>query len=125
MLLADLIFIIHFFYVLFIVISLPAIWIGAWLKLPFVRNYYFRYLHLAAISLVVVESLMGIVCPLTVWENTLRQVETENSFIQRWLHQIIFYNIPEGILTVTYILFAGLVVITFKWVPPEKSRNLD
>ena len=125
MLLADLILIIHFFYVLFVVGSLPVIWVGAWLKLPFIRNYCFRYLHLAAICLVVVESLIGIVCPLTIWENKLRQVETESSFIQRWLHQIIFYNIPEDILTVTYIIFASLVVMTFKWVPPEKSRYLD
>ena len=62
MLLADLVLIIHFLYVLFVVGSLPVIWLGAWLKLAFVRNPWFRYLHLAAICLVVAESLIGIVC---------------------------------------------------------------
>ncbi|SFD97776.1 DUF2784 domain-containing protein [Nitrosomonas sp. Nm166] len=124
MLLADLVLIIHFLYVLFVVGSLPVIWLGAWLKLPFVRNRWFRYLHLAAIVLVVVESIVGVVCPLTAWENALRQVEADGSFIQRWLHQIMFYNVPEGVLTVIYILFAGLVAVTFKWVPPNPRRNL-
>lgn len=76
MLLADLVLIIHFLYVLFVVGSLPVIWLGAWLRLTFVRNPWFRYLHLAAILFVVAESLLGVVCPLTAWENTLRRVET-------------------------------------------------
>lgn len=119
MLPADIVLTIHFLYVLFVVGSLPVIWLGAWFKLTFIRNRWFRYLHLAAILLVVTESLMGVVCPLTAWENTLRQIETEGSFIQRWLHQIMFYDVPEGALTVVYILFAGLVAMTFKWVPPD------
>lgn len=121
--LADLVLIIHFLYVLFVVGSLPVIWLGAWLKLGFVRNRWFRYLHLGAIALVVVESIVGVVCPLTAWENALRQIETEGSFIQRWLHQIMFYNVPEYVLTAIYILFAGLVAMTFKWVPPNARRN--
>lgn len=124
MLLADLVLIVHFLYVLFVVGSLPVIWLGRWLKLTFVSNYWFRYLHLAAILLVVVESLIGVVCPLTVWENTLRQVKTDSSFIQRWLHQIMFYNVPESVLMMIYIVFAGLVAMTFKWVPPNSRRNL-
>ena len=121
---ADIVLIIHFLYVLFVVGSLPVIWLGEWLKLTFVRNRWFRYLHLAAIVLVVMESLFGVVCPLTVWEYTLRQVATDSSFIQRWLHQIMFYNVSEGVLTVVYVVFAGLVAMTFKWVPPDSHRNL-
>lgn len=121
--LADLILIIHFFYVLFVVGSLPLIWFGAWFKWVFVRSVWFRYLHLAAIVLVVIESLLGVVCPLTSWENALRQVDMESSFIQQWLHRIIFYDVSENVLTVTYVVFAGLVVMTLKWVPIHSNRN--
>ena len=117
--LADAVLIVHFLYVLFVVGSLPLIWIGAWLKLNFVRNNGFRFTHLAAILFVVGESLAGISCPLTILENQLRQVETEGSFIQHWLHQIIFYSFPESVLTVIYILFALLVAATLKYVPPN------
>jgi len=119
MLMADFVLIIHFLYVLFVTVSLPVIWLGAWFKLAFVRNRWFRYLHLAAILFVVFESVAGIACPLTIWENALRQVETDSGFIQGLLHQIIFYDVPEHILTIVYITFAGLVAITFKWIPPD------
>ena len=121
--LADAVLIIHFLYVLFVVGSLPVIWLGAWLKLAFVHNRWFRYVHLAAIGLVVVESLSGMVCPLTAWENVLRQVEMEGSFLQHWIHKIMFYNVPESVLTVVYVLFAGLVAATFIWVPVDPKRK--
>lgn len=121
--LADIVLLIHFLYVLFVVGSLPVIWLGAWLKRGFVRNPWFRYLHLAAILFVVAESLMGVVCPLTVWENALRQTVVEDSFIQRWLHRILFYDVPESVLTVVYVLFAGLVMVTFKWIPPARGNR--
>ncbi len=123
MLLADIVLIVHFLYVLFVVGSLPIIWIGAYYQKSFVRNPWFRYLHLAAILFVVVESLLGIVCPLTVLENTLRQIETESSFIHLWVHQILFYRFPEYVFTIIYVLFASLVAATFIWVPPKTKRN--
>lgn len=121
--LADAILIIHFFYVLFVVGSLPVIWLGARFKWPLVHNLWFRYLHLAAIGVVVVESLLGVVCPLTVWESSLRQIEMDRSFLQYWIHNIMFYNVTEGILTVVYVLFAALVAATFIWVPVDPKRK--
>ncbi|MEE8288016.1 MAG: DUF2784 domain-containing protein [Nitrosomonadaceae bacterium] len=122
MLLANTILVIHFLFVLFVVGGLPVIWIGAWLRLNFVRNIWLRIAHLAAILFVVGESLLGMVCPLTMWEDKLRQLETGDSFIQRWLHRILFYDFPEGMLTIVYILFALLVVATFILIPPYR-RN--
>jgi hypothetical protein len=125
MLLADTVLLIHLVYVLFVVGSLPLIWIGALLKWSFVGNPWFRYLHLAAIMFVVAESLLGIACPLTVLENELRAIETESSFIQNWVHKILFYRLPEYAFTLIYIVFAALVAATFKWVPVTiGSRHL-
>ncbi len=123
MLIADFVLIVHFLYVLFVIASLPIIWLGAWFKWTFVKNRWFRFLHLAAILLVVIESLMGVVCPLTEWENSLRQIETDASFVQYWIHLIMFYTMPQYVLTVIYVLFAGLVAATFKWVPPNADGN--
>ncbi|SET26802.1 Protein of Unknown function [Nitrosomonas marina] len=121
MLLADIVLLLHLLYVLFVVGSLPVIWIGAYLKKTFVRNPWFRYLHLAAILFVVVESLLGVACPLTVLENLLRQVETESSFIQFWVHKILFYSFPEYVFTIIYVVFACIVALTFKLVPPKHN----
>jgi hypothetical protein len=120
--LADIILIIHFLFVLFVVGSLPLIWIGERMRLGFVRNVRFRLAHIAAILFVLVESFVGMVCPLTLLEDSLRGGESGGSFIQRWLHRILFYNVPEWILTTIYVLFAVLVIITFRLVPPS-PRN--
>ena len=118
MLLADAILIFHFLFVLFVAGGLPTIWIGKWLKLAFVRNIWFRIVHLSAILFVTGESLFGIICPLTIWENNLRHLESDRSFIQRWLHHIIFYELPEGLLTTVYLLFATLTIATLLLIPP-------
>ncbi|MBN9124211.1 MAG: hypothetical protein BGO99_12750 [Nitrosospira sp. 56-18] len=123
MLLADIILIIHFLFVLFIVGSVPAIWIGARLGWRFVRNIRFRLVHLGAILFVSLESLAGMVCPLTLLEDSLRRTPADTSFIQRWLHRILFYDVPEGVLTVLHVMFAILVAVTFKFVPPSRHRR--
>ena len=124
--LADIVLVAHFVFVLFVVVSLPIIWVGITFKWAFIRNPTFRLMHLAAILFVVGESLIGITCPLTVWEHELREIALEQSFIQHWLHRILFYDFPEYILTSIYILFALLVLITYKVVPPisyKKDHN--
>ena len=106
-------------FVLFVVGSLPLIWIGAWMRAEFVRNPRFRIAHLAAILFVVGESLLGMVCPLTWMEDSLRGTQTESGFIQLWLHRILFDDFPEGVLTAIYMLFALLVAATYQLVPPH------
>jgi hypothetical protein len=121
--LADIILIIHFLFVLFVVGSLPLIWIGGWMRLDLVRNLRFRLAHIAAILFVVVESFVGMICPLTLLEDRLRGGECGGSFIQRWLHRILFYDVPEWVLTTIYVLFAVLVIITFRLLPPRPRRR--
>lgn len=122
MLLADLVLIIHFLFVLFVVGSLPLIWIGGWMGLGFVRNFRFRLAHLATILFVVGESLIGMACPLTVLEDSLRRASSGDNFIQRWLHHILFYDVSAWVLTTVYVLFAFLVAITFKLIPPHRRQ---
>lgn len=121
---ADTVLIIHFAYVLFVVGSVPVIWIGAVLNWTFVSNPWFRYLHLAAILFVVAESLLGIPCPLTVLEFELRSIDTQGSFMQLWVHRMLYYDLPETVFTAIYVTFALLVAATFKWVPPRRQRSV-
>jgi hypothetical protein len=121
--LADIILIIHFLFVLFVVGSLPLIWIGEWMRFEFVRNLRFRLAHIVAILFVVVESFIGMVCPLTLLEDRLRGGESGGNFIQRWLHRILFYDVPGWMLTMIYVLFAILVIITFKLLPPRLRKR--
>src|ERR1043166_6208953 len=71
-LLADLVLLLHFAFVAFVVLGFVLIWIGYFCRWPFVRDLRFRLAHLAAMGFVLAESLAGFICPLTTWENRLR-----------------------------------------------------
>ena len=122
--LADAILALHFLFVLFVVGGLLAVWVGAALGWNWVRNIRFRIAHLAAILFVTAESLVGIACPLTVWEDFLRRTRAgEVSFMQRWVGRLLYYNLPEWAFTIAYLLFVLLVLVTFLLVRPQRSGH--
>jgi hypothetical protein len=122
--LADVVLFIHFTFVTFVVGGLAAIWVGAVLRWRWTRNFAFRITHLAAICFVAVEALAGAMCPLTIWEDALRDRGSDSSFIARWIRAVMFYEFPEWVFTLAYVTFALIVVGTFCLVPPRKrSRN--
>ena len=119
---ADFILIVHFAFVLFVVGGLPAIWLGAARGWRWVRNFGFRAAHLAAISFVALEALLGMACPLTVWEDALRGTLTETGFVASWLRRLLYYSFPDWVFACAYLLFAAIVVATWWRVPPQRSR---
>lgn len=70
--LADVVVFVHVLFVGFVVLAVPVILFGWWRKWKWVRNFWFRAIHLLMMAIVVVETLSGIPCPLTVWERDLR-----------------------------------------------------
>ncbi|OGT05419.1 MAG: hypothetical protein A2143_00155 [Gallionellales bacterium RBG_16_57_15] len=125
--LADLILVTHAIFVAFVVLGLAAVLFGKHRHWCWVRNLRFRLAHLAAIGFVIAESWLGMVCPLTVWESRSREAaggETySSSFIQHWLHEILFYDLDPWIFTVAYTTFGILVLVAWLLVPPEHPWN--
>lgn len=123
-LLADIVLVTHLLFVAFVVGGLAVIWIGAALKWTWIRNLWFRTAHLGAIGFVVAESLVGILCPLTVLEDALRQGgRPESSFVQRWVSRLLYYDLPERLFTIIYIVFALIVVLTFIYIRPDRPAR--
>ena len=120
--LADIVLVIHSSVVIFIVIGQLLVVIGGLKQWLWIRNGYFRLLHLLAISVVVLESWLGLACPLTTLENHLRQLVGQSyqqtSFIAHGLQYFLFYSAPEWVFIVLYTLFGSLVLITFLVYPP-------
>ena len=123
LLLADLVLVAHFAFVLFVVGSLPLIWLGAAAGWHWVRHFGFRLAHLAAILIVSAEAVAGIWCPLTLWEDALRGATPEKSFVARWVHALLFYDLPPAVFTMAYLLFAGLVALTWWRIPPHRRTS--
>ena len=125
-LLADAILVLHTLFVAFVVFGLAAIYVGYWLSWTWVRNYWFRLTHLLAIGYVVLESWLGVVCPLTRWEMSLRlkagSATYGGSFIQHWLQKILYYDAPAWVFILAYTLFGILVLASWFVVRPHRRR---
>jgi hypothetical protein len=127
---ADLTVVLHLGYAACIVVGQLLIVAGAIRKWQWIRNVWVRSIHLVMILIVVVEGLLGIVCPLTTLEKWLRQqagqVSYQGDFLARWVHNLLFVECSPTTLQAIYILFGLAVAVTFWRAPPRRrQRPLD
>jgi hypothetical protein len=121
--LANVVVVVHLLIVLFVVAGVPLVYLGVAFNWPWVRQWRWRVLHLGAILVIAAESVLGIACPLTVWEDTLRDRQTASGFIERWIDRLLFYTAPAWVFTAAYVAFAALVVLTWLAVPPLRDAR--
>ena len=119
--LADALLVVHFALAAFITGGLLLVWIGAAAGWRWVRNPWFRYLHLAAILFVAAEALLGYACPLTLWEDVLRGGVQPHSFVGRWIYRLLYYRAAEWVFTTAYTLWALAALVTLRVVPPRRT----
>jgi hypothetical protein len=121
--LADLVLIVHVLYVAFVVFGLVLIWWGGFRGWNWVRNPWFRAAHLAAIGGVVAQSWLGMECPMTTLENSLRDRAGDpayaGGFIAHWLHALLYYDAPSWVFTLGYSLFGLAVMLSLVVVRPR------
>ena len=120
---ADALLVLHFAIVLFVVGGLALVWLGAALGWRWVRNPWFRYAHLGAIAFVALEALVGMNCPLTEWEDALRGGARAESFVGRWVQQLLYYRAPEWVFTTLYVAWTAATFVTLWLVPPRARRR--
>ena len=125
--LADVVVVLHFGYVAFVVLGLAAILVGIALGWRWVRNFWFRMVHFLMIAVVVAESLCGVLCPLTEWEDRLRALGGEanepGSFIGRWVGELLFVDASPGVLSACYCAFGLAVLLALIFAPPRWPRK--
>ncbi|MDX1519913.1 MAG: DUF2784 domain-containing protein [Gammaproteobacteria bacterium] len=120
---ADAILLIHVLFVLFVVLGLFLIIAGRLCCWHWVRNPWFRLVHLFAIVFVVVQAWLGRICPLTTLEMSLRSRAGDavypGSFVAHWLQALLYYQAPLWVFAVIYTVFAALVAASWIWVRPR------
>ena len=120
---ADLLLFGHVLFVAFVVFGLALILIGKVIGWDWVRNAWFRFAHLAAICIVVLQSWAGVICPLTTIEMALRSRAGDTlykgSFITHWLETILYLQLPPWVFTVCYTVLGAVVIGSWLWVVPR------
>ena len=124
---ADLVLAMHVGFVVFVVVGLVLILVGKVFRWHWVRNPYFRVAHIVAIGVVVLQSWLGVICPLTTLEMSLRRLAGDatysGAFIAHWLESILYYQAPAWVFAVCYTLFGLLVAGSWYWVRPRPFRT--
>src|SRR5688572_24415453 len=99
--LADAVALLHAGYALFVVVGLVFRW-------RWVRNFWFRLAHLLAIAAVGAEAVLGVVCPFTTLENSLRARggldPYPGDFLGYWAHRLLFLEAPPWVFTTGHVV---------------------
>jgi hypothetical protein len=125
-LLADAVLALHLAIVLFVIGGLVAIVVGNMRSWRWVNAIWFRHLHVATIAVVISESWLGLVCPLTTLEMWLRvqanATAYQGSFIEHWLQALLFWEAPAWVFALAYTAFGLAVAATWWLFPPSRRR---
>lgn len=126
-LLADLVLLVHFGVVVFVVGGLVVVVVGNRLSWRWVNGRRFRLAHVAAIAFVVLQTWLGQLCPLTTLESWLRvqagSPAYTRSFVEHWVQRLIFYEAPFWVFTLIYTVFGVLVLTAWWYFPPHHSNR--
>ena len=123
-LLADVIVVVHLAYACFVLFGFMAIVIGVPRSWKWIKNLHFRTIHLVCTVFVPLQTLLGMICPLTTLENFfLRASGAEGysrSFIGNLVSKILFYDAPEWVFGIIYVALAIVVIIYYIFYPPMR-----
>lgn len=124
---ADLVLYLHIAFVVVVIAGLVLILIGGFVNWAWVRNGWFRLAHLGAIGIVVLQSWLGMICPLTTLEMWLRERAGDavypGAFVAHWVQRILYYDLPAWVFALGYTAFAVLVVASWYWVRPGPIKT--
>ena len=124
--LADVVLLLHFAVVVFVVLGLPAVIVGNRRRWAWVNQLWWRLAHLLAIAVVVLQPWLGRYCGLTVLESSLRekagQVGYQSSFVEHWVQRLLYLEGPLWVFSVAYTVFGATVAWAWWRFPPHLRR---
>jgi len=120
---ADAVLFAHALFVAFIVLGMLLIFAGWFRRWSWVRNFWFRLVHLLGVGVVVLQSWLGAKCPLTSWEMQLRAKAGgaiySGAFIAHWLESLLYYRAPDWVFVAVYTVFGLFVLASWSCVRPR------
>ena len=92
---AEIVLIIHFIIFLFICLGFILIPIGYSLDWNWIKNRIIRLIHISLMGFVTIETIIGVICPLTSIEFLLRDGSKVDSNLSLIIHKIMYWNLPN------------------------------
>lgn len=125
--LADIIVVAHFAWILFMLTGFLLTLLGFWRREIF-DWFFFRVLHLFGIFYVSLLAIMGKYCPLTIWENILRQkydpsLTYAGSFMIHYVEKLVYPDINPWFIRIPTTFIAVFIIVVFIIRPPRKMPH--
>ena len=120
---ADIVLMFHFAIIFFITFGFFLIPIGYSFGWGWIKNSKLRICHCGMMIFVTLETILGITCPLTLIENSLRGINDSTSFISYWISQIIYWNFPTQFFIILYCICLVWTFLMWKIFPPMIENN--
>ena len=124
-LIADLVLFFHFCVVIFITFGFFLIPIGYKFGWVWITNLKLRIFHCGMMIFITLETFLGITCPLTSIENSLRGIHQSTPFITYWIKQIIYWNFSSQFFIISYLIFTSWIFLMWKLCPPRTSKSVE
>ena len=110
---SEIVLLFHFCIFLFMILSFFLIPLGYYKKWKWVKNKYYRLIHLVLMGIILIETILGFMCPLTMLENFLRNNIEINNKITQIIHQIMYWDLSTYQFIILYLL--SLLYLIFLW----------
>lgn len=125
--LADVIVVLHFGWILFLLIGFILIPAGFWWR-KFFDLWLFRTIHLGGIVYVGLLTIMGKFCPLTIWEYNLRQkydadLVYPGSFIIYYMEKLVYPDVNPLVIQIPTVFIAVFTILVFIARPPGRIKK--
>jgi len=125
---ADLIVVIHFSWVLFMLLGFMLTLCGFFWR-EFFDRWLFRILHLCGIAYVGLLAVLRHYCPLTIMENALRakydpELTYPGSFIVHYIEKLVYPDVNPLVILIPTIFIAVFSIVVFIIRPPERTKEI-
>jgi hypothetical protein len=123
--LAGCVLLLHAGVMLFNVFGLVVVPLGRWRNWDFVRHFWWRALHLAAMGGVGFQAVLQRPCFLTIWQyDLLQQAGEPEPAIQKWIEHAVFWPIP-GLYRAEFDMVVFAWVLLMWWAVPPRYPSLS
>ena len=120
---SEIVLLLHFSIFLFMVFSFILIPFGYFQKWEWVKNIYFRSIHLILMGIISIETILGFMCPLTILENFLRADKKIDNIFSKIIHQIMYWDFTNYQFIILYLLSLSYFIFLWFYFRPSQKKS--
>ena len=123
MILSEIVLLLHFSIFLFMILSFILIPYGYYKNWEWVKNIYFRSIHLILMGIILIETILGFMCPLTILENFLRANKKIDNIFSKIIHQIMYWDFTNYQFIILYLLSLSYIIFLWFFFRPSQNKS--